>query len=41
VGDRVGDLTVIGHLARGRLSELYQVWSTEHWTALTGKLIAP
>ena len=41
VGDRVGDLTVIGHLARGRLSELYQVWSTEHWTALTGKLVAP
>jgi serine/threonine protein kinase len=41
VGDRVGELTVIGHLARGRLTELYQVWSTEHWTALTGKLIAP
>jgi eukaryotic-like serine/threonine-protein kinase len=41
VGDRVGDLTVIGHLARGRLTELYQVWSTDHWAALTGKLIAP
>jgi serine/threonine protein kinase len=41
VGDRVGELTVIGHLARGRLTELYQVWSTEHWTALTGKLVAP
>jgi eukaryotic-like serine/threonine-protein kinase len=41
VGDRVGDLTVIGHLALGRLTELYQVWSTDHWAALTGKLIAP
>lgn len=41
VGDRVGDLTVIGHLARGRMTELYQVWSNEHWTALTGKLVAP
>ena len=41
VGDRVGDLTVIGHLARGRMTELYQVWSNEHWTALTGKLLAP
>ncbi|MBW3628357.1 MAG: serine/threonine protein kinase [Gemmatimonadetes bacterium] len=41
VGDRVGDLTIIGHLARGRLTELYQVWSTDHWTALTGKLVAP
>jgi len=41
VGARVGDLTVIGHLARGRLTELYQVWSNEHWCALTGKLVAP
>lgn len=41
VGDRVGELTIIGHLARGRLTELYQVWSNEHWCALTGKLIAP
>lgn len=41
VGDRIGELTVIGHLARGRLTELYQVWSNEHWCALTGKLIAP
>ena len=41
VGDRVGDLTVIGHLARGRMTELYQVWSNEHWCALTGKLVAP
>jgi serine/threonine protein kinase len=41
VGDRVGDMTVIGHLARGRLTELYQVWSNEHWCALTGKLVAP
>jgi serine/threonine protein kinase len=41
VGDRVGELTVIGHLACGRVTELYQVWSNEHWCALTGKLIAP
>jgi len=41
VGDRVGDMTVIGHLARGRLTELYQVWSNEHWCALTGKLVSP
>jgi eukaryotic-like serine/threonine-protein kinase len=41
VGDRVGDMTVIGHLARGRVTELYQVWSNEHWCALTGKLVAP
>lgn len=41
VGDRVGEMTVIGHLARGRLTELYQVWSNEHWCALTGKLVAP
>lgn len=41
VGDRVGDLTIIGHLARGRMTELYQVWSKEHWCALTGKLVAP
>lgn len=40
-GARLGDLTIIGHLARGRLTELYQVWSNEHWSALTGKLIAP
>ncbi|HEU0013352.1 MAG TPA: serine/threonine-protein kinase [Longimicrobium sp.] len=41
VGDRVGELTVIGHLARGRMTELYQVWSNRHWCALTGKLVAP
>jgi serine/threonine protein kinase len=41
VGDRVGELTIMGHLSRGRVTELYQVWSTEHWCALTGKLIAP
>jgi serine/threonine protein kinase len=41
VGDRVGELTVIGHLARGRATELYQVWSNRHWCALTGKLVAP
>ena len=40
VGERAGELTVIGHLARGRVTELYQVWSTEHWCALTGKMIA-
>lgn len=41
VGDRIGELTVIGHLARGRVAELYQVWSNRHWCALTGKLVAP
>lgn len=41
VGDRVGELTVIGHLARGRLTELYQVWSNRHWCALTAKMVAP
>lgn len=41
VGDRVGDMTIIGHLACGRMTELYQVWSNEHWCALTGKLVAP
>jgi eukaryotic-like serine/threonine-protein kinase len=41
VGDQVGELTVIGHVARGRITELYQVWSNDHWAALTGKLIAP
>lgn len=41
VGDRLGDMTIIGHLARGRVTELYQVWSNEHWCALTGKVVAP
>lgn len=41
VGDRVGELTVIGHLAMGRMTELYQVWSNRHWCALTGKLVLP
>ncbi|HEU0053629.1 MAG TPA: serine/threonine-protein kinase [Longimicrobium sp.] len=41
VGDRVGELTVIGHLARGRATELYQVWSNRHWCALTAKIVAP
>lgn len=41
VGDQLGELTIIGHLARGRVTELYQVWSNVHWCALTGKVIAP
>lgn len=41
VGDRVGELTVIGHLARGRVTEVYQLWSNRHWCALTGKLVSP
>jgi eukaryotic-like serine/threonine-protein kinase len=41
VGDRLGELTVIGHLARGRATELYQMWSNRHWCALTGKLVHP
>jgi serine/threonine protein kinase len=40
-GDRLGELTIIGHLARGRVTELYQVWSNDHWCALTGKVVAP
>ncbi len=41
VGDRLGEMTVIGHLARGRVTELYQVWSNRHWCALTGKVVHP
>jgi serine/threonine protein kinase len=41
VGDRLGELTIIGHLACGRMSELYQVWSNRHWCALTGKVLLP
>jgi serine/threonine protein kinase len=41
VGDRLGELTVIGHLACGRVTELYQVWSNRHWCALTAKVVAP
>jgi serine/threonine protein kinase len=41
VGDRIGELTVIGHLARGRVTELYQVWSNRHWCALTAKVMSP
>ena len=41
VGERIGkDLTVIGHLAAGRSSELYQVWSTERWCPFTFKVLA-
>ncbi len=40
-GDRIGELTIIGHLACGRATELYQVWSNKHWCALTGKFTAP
>ncbi len=40
-GDRIGELTIIGHLACGRATELYQVWSDRHWTALTGKITSP
>lgn len=42
VGDRIGgDLTVIGHLARGRIGHLYQVWSANGWCALTCKILSP
>ncbi len=42
VGDRIaGDLTVIGHLAPGRLGHLYQVWSARDWCAFTCKILAP
>jgi eukaryotic-like serine/threonine-protein kinase len=42
LGDRIaGDLTVIGHLAAGRLGDLYQVWSATEWCAYTCKILAP
>jgi serine/threonine protein kinase len=42
VGDRIGgDLTVLGHLARGRIGDLYQVWSANGWCALTCKILSP
>ena len=41
IADKVGELTVIGHLACGRQTELYQVWSNRHWCALTAKVVAP
>ncbi|MGH7477068.1 MAG: serine/threonine-protein kinase [Longimicrobiales bacterium] len=41
-GDRIsGDLTVIGHLACGRLGHLYQVWSAAEWCAYTCKILSP
>ncbi len=41
IGDRIsGDLTVIGHLARGRIGHLYQVWSARDWCAYTCKILA-
>jgi len=36
-----GDLTVTGHLAVGRTSHLYQVWSARDWCAFTCKILAP
>ncbi len=40
LGDSIGDdLTVIGHLGRGRISELYQVWSVSYTCALTCKIL--
>lgn len=42
LGDRIaGDLTIIGHLAMGRVGHLYQVWSAEEWCAYTCKILAP
>lgn len=42
LGDRIGgDLTIIGHLAMGRIGHLYQVWSAEEWCAYTCKILAP
>ncbi len=41
-GDRIaGDLTVIGHLAVGRLGHLYQVWSAGEWCPYTCKILDP
>jgi serine/threonine protein kinase len=42
LGARIGhDLTVIGHLSAGRISELYQVWSASYLCALTCKILLP
>ena len=42
LGARIGDdLTVVGHLSAGNISELYQVWSAEHICALTCKILLP
>lgn len=42
LGDRIGGgLTVIGHLACGRIGHLYQVWSADWWCALTCKILSP
>jgi eukaryotic-like serine/threonine-protein kinase len=42
VGTRVaGDLVILGHLAGGRVANLYQVWSSGEWCAYTCKLLAP
>ncbi|HEX6135275.1 MAG TPA: serine/threonine-protein kinase [Longimicrobiales bacterium] len=42
VGYRIaGDLTVTGHLAAGRTTHLYQVWSARDWCAYTCKILAP
>jgi len=42
VGARIaGDLTILGHLAVGRLCHLYQVWSAGEWCAFTCKILAP
>jgi serine/threonine protein kinase len=41
IGDRIaGDLTVIGHLARGRAGHIYQVWSARDWCAYTCKILS-
>lgn len=42
LGQRIaGDLTIIGHLAMGRVGHLYQVWSAEDWCAYTCKILGP
>jgi eukaryotic-like serine/threonine-protein kinase len=42
LGYRVaGDLTITGHLAAGKSSHLYQVWSARDWCAFTCKIISP
>jgi serine/threonine protein kinase len=41
IGERIaGDLTIIGHLARGRVGHLYQVWSARDWCTYTCKILA-
>lgn len=41
-GTRIArNLTITGHLATGRLGQLYRVWSASEWCAFTCKILSP